>query len=76
MTENEQLWRTRFLVFSLVRLAGLALFLIGIAIAFTDLVQPGGWPLLGGLMAIAGAIDALFAPRILRKAWEQQDTGK
>lgn len=76
MTENEQLWRTRFLVFTLVRLAGLALFLIGIAIAFTDLVRPGGWPLLGGLMAIAGAIDALFAPRMLRKAWEQQDAGK
>ena len=76
MTENDQLWRTRFLAFSLVRLAGLALFLVGIAIAFTDLVRPGGWPLLGGLMAIAGAIDALFAPRILRKAWEQQDAGK
>lgn len=76
MTENEQLWRTRFLVFTLVRLAGLALFLIGIAIAFTDLVRPGGWPLLGGLMAFAGAIDALFAPRMLRKAWEQQDAGQ
>ena len=73
MNDKEQLWRTRFLVFSVVRLAGLALFLIGVAIAFTDLVQPGGWPLLGGLMAIAGAIDALFAPRILRRAWEQQD---
>ena len=76
VNENEQLWRTRFLVFTLIRLAGLALFLIGIAIAFSDLVQPGGWPLLGGLMAIAGAIDALFAPRMLRRAWERQDAGQ
>ena len=75
MNDNDQLWRTRFLAFTLVRLAGLALFLIGIAIAFSDLVRPGGWPLLGGLMAIAGAIDALFAPRILKRAWERQDAG-
>lgn len=76
MNGNDELWRTRFLVFTLVRLAGLALFLIGVAIAFSDLVRPGGWPLLGGLMAIAGAIDAVLAPRILRKAWERQDAGQ
>ena len=76
MNDNEQLWRTRFLAFTLVRLAGLALFLAGIAIAFSDLVRPGGWPLVGGLMAIAGAIDAVFAPRMLRKAWERQDSGQ
>lgn len=76
MNDNEQLWRTRFLAFILVRLAGLALFLAGIAIAFSDLVRPGGWPLVGGLMAIAGAIDAVFAPRMLRKAWERQDSGQ
>lgn len=75
MNDNDQLWRTRFLAFTLVRLAGLALFLIGVAIAFSDLVRPGGWPLLGGLMAIAGAIDALFAPRVLKRAWERQDAG-
>ena len=76
MNDNEQLWRTRFLAFTLVRLAGLALFLAGIAIAFSDLVRPGGWPLVGGLMAIAGAIDAVFAPRMLRTAWERQDSGQ
>ena len=76
LSDDEQLWRTRFLAFTLVRLAGLALFLAGVAIVFTDLVRPGGWPLLGGLMAVAGAIDAVFAPRILRKAWERQDAGQ
>ena len=75
MNDNEQLWRARFLAFTLVRLAGLVLFLAGVAIAFSDLVRPGGWPLVGGLMAIAGAIDALFAPRMLKRAWERQDAG-
>ena len=73
---DDQLWRGRFLAFTLVRLAGLLLFLAGVVIAFSDLVRPGGWPLLGGLMAIAGAIDAVLAPRILRRAWERQDSGQ
>ena len=73
---DEQTWRSRFVAFTLVRLAGLLLFLAGVVIAFSDLVRPGGWPLLGGLMAISGAIDAVFAPRILRRAWERQDTGR
>jgi hypothetical protein len=47
--------------------------LLGIAIAFTDLVRPGGWPLLGGILAIVGAIDAVVAPRILKKGWERLD---
>lgn len=73
---DDQLWRSRFLAFTLVRLAGLLLFLAGVVIAFSDLVRPGGWPLLGGLMAIAGAIDAVLAPRLLRRAWERQDAGQ
>ena len=76
MNDNDQLWRSRFLAFTLVRVAGLLLFLAGIVIAFSDLVRPGGWPLLGGLMAISGAIDAVFAPRLLRRAWERQDAGE
>ena len=76
MNENDQLWRSRFLTFTLVRVAGLLLFLAGVVIAFSDLARPGGWPLVGGLMAISGAIDALFAPKLLRRAWEQQDAGK
>ena len=52
---------------------GLATFLLGIAIAFSDLVQPGGHKLIGGLLAVMGALDAVIAPRILKKGWERQD---
>ena len=75
VNENN-LWRQRFLMFTLLRITGLAMFLIGIAVAFSDLVRPGGWPLLGGLLAVAGAIDALLAPRMLKRLWEQQDAGR
>lgn len=70
---SDDIWRKRFQLYMLVRLFGVATFLAGIGIAFTDLVRPGGWPVVGGLIAIAGAIDAVFAPRLLRKMWQQQD---
>lgn len=74
MTENsDAIWRKRFRIFLAARLFGVATFLLGIAIAYTDLMRPGGWPLVGGLVTIAGAIDAVFAPRLLKKMWQQND---
>ncbi len=70
---DDGLWRRRFQLFMLVRLAGLAVLVLGVVIALSDLVREGGWPLGGAVLAILGAIDAIFAPRILKKAWEQQD---
>jgi hypothetical protein len=72
MNDDDALWRRRLLAYSAVRLAGLAIFFLGIAIIYTDLVRPGGWPRLGAVIAIMGAIDALFAPRLLKKAWDQE----
>ena len=71
---DEDLWRKRFQVFMAVRLFGLATFFAGIAIAYTDLVREGGWPVLGAIVAIIGAVDAVLSPRLLRKLWDQQDS--
>lgn len=70
---SDDIWRKRFQLFLLVRLFGVATFLLGIAVAYTDLVWAGGWPLVGGILSIAGAIDAVFAPRLLKKMWAEQD---
>ena len=70
---SDEVWRKRFQIFMLVRMFGLAMFLLGIAIAFSNLVRTGGWPLVGGLIGIAGVIDAVFAPRLLKKLWAEQD---
>lgn len=70
---DEELWRRRFHIFALVRLFGVAVFLLGIAIAYSDLVRPGGWPVAGAIIAICGVIDAVFAPRLLRKLWQGQE---
>ena len=59
-----------------MRFGGLAIFFLGLAIIYTDLVRPGGWPQLGAIVAIMGVIDALFAPRLLKRAWDEQDRGR
>ena len=70
---DEGVWKRRFYAYSAVRLAGLVIFFLGIAIAYSDLIREGGWPRLGAIIAIAGAIDTVFAPRLLKKGWDQQD---
>jgi len=73
---DEAKWKRRFLVFAALRVAGLATIFFGIAIAYTDLVREGGWPAVGLIVAIMGMIDAVFAPRILKKQWEREDSGE
>jgi len=70
---DEEVWRKRLLMYSLVRAGGLAIFFLGVAIMFTSLVRQGGWPQVGAIVAICGVIDAMFAPRLLKKAWGEQD---
>ena len=70
---DEEVWKKRFLIFSLARLFGLAMILLGIAVAYSDLLRPGGWPVVGFVIALMGAIDALFSPRLLKKMWEEED---
>lgn len=66
----------RLLLYSLARAGGLAIFFLGVAIIYTDIARRGGWPQLGAIVAILGVIDALFAPRLLKRAWDEQDRGK
>jgi len=70
--DNERLWKARFHQLMLVRLVGLAMFLFGIAVIYTDVLRKGGWPQLGALLVIVGAIDGLFAARVLKKVWQRR----
>ena len=70
---DDNVWRTRLLLYSLVRFGGLAIFFLGLAIMYTNLLREGGWPQVGAIVAIIGAIDALFAPRMLKKLWDERD---
>ena len=70
--EDDTLWKKRFHMFALLRLAGVALFLLGIAIAYSDLIRPGGWPVVGAIIGIIGALDAIIAPRLLKRSWDRK----
>ena len=72
---DEDVARRRLWLYSLVRFGGLAIFMLGIAIIYTDVLRPGGWPQIGAIVAIMGVIDAMFAPLLLKRAWDQQDRG-
>jgi len=65
--------RNRLLAYTAVRLAGLAIFFLGVAIIYTNLLRAGGWPQVGAIVAMIGAIDAVLAPHLLKKAWDRQD---
>ena len=74
--DDDRQARNRLIAYSAVRFGGLAIFLFGIAIIYTNLVRPGGWPQVGAIVAILGVIDAMFAPRLLKRAWGEQDRNK
>ena len=70
---DDAFWRKRLLAQALVRAMGVAIFFLGIAIGYSDLLRAGGWPQVGAIVALLGVVDALVAPRLLKKAWELQD---
>ena len=72
MTDDEALWKKRFHMFALLRLSGLAIVFLGMAVLLTDLMRPGGWPLVGGLLIVVGIVDATIAPRILKRSWDKK----
>lgn len=63
----------RLLIYSLIRLGGLAIFFLGIAIIYTNLIRPGGWPQLGAIIAILGVVDSVLAPRLLKRVWDRRN---
>ena len=70
---DEDTARRRLLLYTLVRFGGLLIFFLGLAIMYTNLLRPGGWPQVGAIVAIMGVIDAMFAPLLLKRAWDEQD---
>jgi len=68
---DEAIYKKRFLMFAAARLAGLALMILGVAIAFSDLVRDGGFRELGGLLIALGTIESVVVPLLLKRAWQR-----
>lgn len=73
---DEATWKRRFLLFVAARLFGLATFLAGMAVMFTDLLREGGWPVVGAILMVMGLLDAVVAPKLMKKQWQREDEPK
>lgn len=73
---DDDVARRRLLVYSLIRFGGVAIFFFGLAIIYTGLVRPGGWPQVGAIVAIVGVLDALLAPHLLKRSWDREENNK
>jgi len=70
---DDAVWKRRFFLFMGARLFGLLTFFAGIAIMFTDILRDGGWPLVGAIIMLLGLVDAVVAPKLLKKQWQKDD---
>ena len=59
---KRQLWRL-----TLLRLATFAPFMLGIAIMYTDLLRPGGWPQPGAVICIVSVLASVGVTYAFRK---------
>jgi len=73
---DEAAWKRRFYLFAGARLFGLATFLAGMAVMFTDILREGGWPAVGAILMVMGLLDAVVAPKLMKKQWQREDESK
>lgn len=66
-TEAES--RRRFMIINLVRISGVAITLLGIALWQPDLIVPGRLPILGAALILAGLLISLGGTRVLVRRW-------
>ena len=66
MTENDRLARNRLMVLNLVRLGGLALILVGIAVHYGKIAAP---EVVAYVLVILGFAEFFFLPNILARNW-------
>jgi hypothetical protein len=66
MSEDDKLARRRFMLLNLVRLAGLAMVLVAIAIHYGKLSAPEA---VAYVLAIVGLADFFFMPNVLARKW-------
>lgn len=69
---DDELYKKRFLLFTMARLSGVAMIIFGVAVAFSDLVRDGGFRQLGGLLIALGTIELVIVPILLKRSWQSK----
>ncbi len=74
-SEDEALWRNRFITINLVRIGGTAVVLLGLFILNGDLIQEGGSIALGIPLALIGLAISFGGPKWLSEKWRTPPGG-
>jgi len=74
-SEDEALWRNRFITINLVRIGGTAVVLFGLFILNGDLIQEGGSIALGIPLALIGLAISFGGPKWLSNKWRTPPKG-
>jgi len=74
-SEDEALWRNRFITINLVRIGGTAVVLFGLFILNGDLIQEGGSIALGIPLALIGLAISFGGPKWLSNKWRAPPKG-
>ena len=69
---DDDLAKKRLWLLTALRLGTFAPFLLGIAIMYTGLVRPGGWPQLGAAICIVAVLASVGVTYALRMKWRRE----
>jgi hypothetical protein len=61
--------RSRFFALVLMRLSGILVMALGLAIWRTDLLRDGGWPAVGIPLALLGFVESILLPKFVAHRW-------
>ena len=69
-SQDEALWRNRFILINLVRIGGTIIVLLALALWQSDLFVRGG-TILGFPLALAGLVVSFMGPKWLARRWRE-----
>jgi hypothetical protein len=70
-SEEEALWRNRFILLNLTRIGGTLIVLIGLLVWHGDIARQGGMIELGLPMALIGLTISFWGPKKLSQHWRR-----
>ncbi len=73
---DEALWKKRYSVMQTLRIGGLLIALVGLAIAKGGVITDNAHPVIGTFLLVMGLLDATLSPKILKRMFDQQDAGR
>lgn len=64
--------KRRLLIYTAVRFACVALVIFGVAVVYSNVLRRGGWPQLGAILCIVGAVASIAVPHALKRKWDRR----